>query len=94
MRNLLMNCYYDGLTIEQTIAFVSRCYWETPTARQIENVKREIKETLNIEWKQVETPERVYSDKVATDETIRKKEETQCIVTTEYAQATKTNIAI
>lgn len=51
MRNLLMNCYYDGLTIEQTIAFVSRCYWETPTARQIENVKREIKETLNIEWK-------------------------------------------
>lgn len=50
MKNLLMNCYYDGMTIKEAIDFIGRCYWEVPTEKQIENAKRIIKDCTNKEW--------------------------------------------
>ena len=51
MKNLLKNCYFDGMTIAQAVEFATRVYQEAPTNRQIENVKKSIKESTGIEWK-------------------------------------------
>lgn len=50
MKNLLMNCYYDGLSIEEAKEFIEKCYHEVPTQKQIENAKKIIKNCENKEW--------------------------------------------
>lgn len=51
MKNLLMNCYFDGMTISEAIIFIERCYHEAPTQKQINNAMKTIKEQLNKTWK-------------------------------------------
>lgn len=51
MKNLLMNCFYDNMTIAEAADFIIRCYGEEPTERQIKNAQKTIKSTLNVEWK-------------------------------------------
>ena len=51
MKNLLKNCYFDGMTLAQAIEFASRVYQEVPTDRQIANVRKSIKESTGIDWK-------------------------------------------
>ena len=50
MKDLLMNCYYEGMTIEQSIEFITRCYDKAPTEKQLENAKKSIKQFANKEW--------------------------------------------
>jgi ABC-type multidrug transport system ATPase subunit len=46
-----MNCFFDGMTVEEAVAFISRCYGETPTERQIKNAQKAIKDCTGKEWK-------------------------------------------
>lgn len=45
-----MKCYYDGMTLAQAVNFIERYYNSTPSEKQIEKVKSEIKSCLNKEW--------------------------------------------
>lgn len=52
MKDLLRNCYYDGMTLEQTITFISEAYQETPTQRQINNFVKSLGASARSDWKQ------------------------------------------
>lgn len=51
MKNLLINCFYDGMTLGQAIAYIERCYTETPTDRQIKLAQNSIKACTGKEWR-------------------------------------------
>lgn len=50
MKKLLLNCYHDGMTVSEAISFISRCYQEKPTEKQLKDVKLLIKEFSKKEW--------------------------------------------
>jgi len=50
MKNALLNCYYDGKTVDEAVEFIKSCYGEQPTDRQIAKVKQIIKTQMNKEW--------------------------------------------
>ncbi len=50
MKQLLISCFYDGMSVSEAVAFISRCYQETPTPRQIQNAKKTIKACTGIDW--------------------------------------------
>ncbi len=51
MKNLLIKCYYDGMTLKEATDFIIRCYGESPNKKQIESAISTIKNCKNIEWK-------------------------------------------
>lgn len=51
MYRILLNCYYDGLTIEQAKEFIRDCYKEEVTEKQIEKAKLIIMNCEKKEWK-------------------------------------------
>jgi len=51
MKNLLINCFYDGMTLGEAIIFIKRCYQEAPTEKQIASAQKIIKESAGIDWK-------------------------------------------
>ena len=51
MATTLKDCYFDGMTIEQAVDFISRTCGETPTAKQIEKVKKSLASCGLKEWK-------------------------------------------
>jgi|GEM_PF-2217953 hypothetical protein len=51
MKNLLINTYFDGMTLDQAIAFITRCYGKAPTEKQIQEAKQSIKNSTNVDWK-------------------------------------------
>jgi len=48
---LLIDCYYDGMTIAKAKEFIERCYEETVTEDQIKRAKRYVKNIMDEEWK-------------------------------------------
>ena len=50
MKNLLINCYFDGMTVKEATDFISRCYQEVPTQRQINAAMKTIREQTNKSW--------------------------------------------
>jgi len=51
MTNLLMNCYYDGMTVSQAKEFIKRNYKEEVTENTLNKVKQKILNNTNKEWK-------------------------------------------
>lgn len=51
MTNLLINCWYDGMTIEQAKDFIRRNYQEEVTEKQLNKVKEIIKNQAKKVWK-------------------------------------------
>lgn len=51
MTNILINCYYDGMTFGEAVAFINRCYGEYPTQREISKAQKSIKECTGKDWK-------------------------------------------
>jgi transposase-like protein len=51
MTNLLMNCYYDGMTVKQAKEFIERNYKEEVTEKALNKVKQKILNNTNKEWK-------------------------------------------
>lgn len=50
MKRLLINCFYEGMTVAAAVDFITRCYEETPTEKQIAAAKKTIKECNNVDW--------------------------------------------
>lgn len=51
MTNLLINCWYDGMTIEQAKYFIRRNYQEEVTEKQLNKVKEIIKNQAKKVWR-------------------------------------------
>ena len=51
MYNILINCFYSGLTVSQARDFIMRCYGENPSEKQITKAQKSIKESTGREWK-------------------------------------------
>jgi hypothetical protein len=51
MTNLLMNCYYDGMTVKQAKEFIKNAYQEEVTEKALNKVKQKILNNTNKEWK-------------------------------------------
>jgi transposase-like protein len=51
MTNLLMNCYYDGMTVKQAKEFIKSAYQEEVTEKALNKVKQKILNNTNKEWK-------------------------------------------
>lgn len=51
MTNLLTNCYYDGMTVNEAKEFIKRNYQEEVTEKVLNKVKAKILSTTNKEWK-------------------------------------------
>lgn len=51
MKDLLSRCYYDGMTVTEAVDFISRCYGEAPTAKQVEKTQAIIKSCNGQDWK-------------------------------------------
>lgn len=51
MTNLLINCWYDGMTIEQAKDFIRRNYQEEVTEKQLNKVKEIIKNQAKKVWR-------------------------------------------
>ena len=51
MYNILINCFYSGLTIAQARDFIMRCYGENPSEKQINKAQKSIKASTGREWK-------------------------------------------
>ena len=51
MKNLLMNCYYDKMNLQEAINFISRTTGEAPTEKSIKTAQSKIKKLNNKEWK-------------------------------------------
>lgn len=51
MKNALKSCYFDGMTLQQAIEFLTRCYGEVPSEKLIANVKKSIESSTKKEWK-------------------------------------------
>jgi hypothetical protein len=49
-KEIMINCYFDKLTIKEAVEFAERCYSAKVTDRQIENVKKAIKSFEKIDW--------------------------------------------
>ena len=47
---LLIDCYYEKMTVDQAVEFIKRCYQETPTEDQIKRAKRFVKNIVDEEW--------------------------------------------
>ena len=51
MKNILINCYYDGMTVSQAKEFIKSVYkYEQVTEKQINNAKKTILNCTNKEW--------------------------------------------
>lgn len=46
-----MNCYYDGMTVEQAKDYIKRNYQEEVTEKALNKVKAKILSNLNKNWK-------------------------------------------
>ena len=51
MKNLLINCYYDGMTVKEAITFITNSYHEEPTEKAIQEARALIRSTTNKNWK-------------------------------------------
>lgn len=51
MKDLLLNCYWDGMTLGAAIIFIKRCYSETPSEKHIKAAKKLIKECTGKNWR-------------------------------------------
>ena len=51
MKRLLINCYYDGMTLGEAISFIKRCYQTSPSAKHIADAKQSIKDCTGVDWK-------------------------------------------
>jgi|APGre2960657404_1045060.scaffolds.fasta_scaffold189011_1 transposase-like protein len=51
MTNLLINCYYDGMTVSEAKDFIKRNYKEEASEKAINKAKQKILSTTNKEWK-------------------------------------------
>ena len=53
MKELLIRCYYDSMTLEEAINFVKNSYngGRDIPKRTIENTLKEIRKTTNRDWK-------------------------------------------
>lgn len=51
MKSLLMNGFYDGMTVAETLEFLERVYQVKPTEKQVSKAKNQIKEMTGKEWK-------------------------------------------
>ena len=45
-----MNCYYEGMTIENAVEMYQKSYVKTIPLRSIQSAKKTIKETTGKEW--------------------------------------------
>ena len=50
MKQLLLNCYWDGMTLANTVEYIARCFGETPTERQISAAKKAVKDSTGKDW--------------------------------------------
>ncbi len=50
MRDYLMNCFYDGMTISETVNFIERCFSKKPSEKMISKIKSEIKNNTGKDW--------------------------------------------
>lgn len=50
MTNLLINCYFDGLTIAEAREFIERCTGEAVTETQINRAVASILESAGDDW--------------------------------------------
>jgi uncharacterized protein YpuA (DUF1002 family) len=53
MKDLLISCYYDRMSLKEAISFVENSYGECPTERQINSAVKSIKDCTNIDWRKV-----------------------------------------
>jgi hypothetical protein len=51
MKDFLMNCFYDGISLESAIKMAESCYGKKVSERTIKTVKSEIKDFSNKDWK-------------------------------------------
>lgn len=50
MKDFLMNCFYDGMTVSKACELINSSYGKYPTKKMIESVKKSIKEYNLTEW--------------------------------------------
>ena len=50
MKRLLIDCFYNEMTLQEAIEFITSAYREAPSARSIEAAKKSIKACNNIDW--------------------------------------------
>lgn len=50
MKELLLNCFYDKMTLGEAVAFVTRMTGKGPTNRSIKAAQNSIKLCTGIEW--------------------------------------------
>lgn len=51
MKDVLLNCFYDGMSVQDAVKFIESSYCKTPSDRIIEKAKTEIKQFSNSDWK-------------------------------------------
>ena len=49
-REILINCFYDGMTIDEAVKFATTAYNCNVTTRILNNVKKYIKNVTGKEW--------------------------------------------
>lgn len=50
MRDYLMNGYYDGMTINETVNFIENCFGKKPSEKMVDKIKSEIKNMTGKDW--------------------------------------------
>jgi len=50
MKELLIRCYFDGMTLTEAIDFLTSACREAPTPRQIAAAKKRIMSFANVDW--------------------------------------------
>lgn len=51
MTEVLISCFFEGMSIEEALGYVERCYGERPTMRQLSLAAQQIQDSQNVEWK-------------------------------------------
>jgi hypothetical protein len=51
MKDILLRCYHDDMSVAETISFIEKCYGKVPGVKVLNNVKAEIKRFANKDWK-------------------------------------------
>lgn len=51
MNRVLMDCYFDGLTVAEAKEWIERVYQEKVTDKAIERAKNTVRTQMNKEWK-------------------------------------------
>ena len=51
MKNMLINCYYEGMSVSEAVNFLEASYHKTVLQKSIDLAVKEIKNFTNKEWK-------------------------------------------